>query len=440
MSIHTGRNGDIVFKKESSWGSYVAGDVMMRAATESLERKVEHEEDPALVKESFTTDMIKISDGASGGIELKLHPDVTGILLKGALGGEDSVGSPVNGYIIINYTGSIAYARLTISTNIMTAETSIDGTTWINSVTFNSGNTIDLTNASFDTLAELATAIDGYADWTAQYFGLSSAATNTIGNLSATKMKVNGSKVGAVVLTTKVAGSTAAKVHTLYPSDTSTNLPSYSFTVNRTAGTNKSLGYVGSKINSLTLQISAKTLVSASLAISCKAEEVDKNDISLTVPTLTAFKAANTSVMLDDLLLDELKDFTLTLSNNVDETGVVGSDYIVEQIRQGATLEVSFTCNMTDNIYAQRSKYIADTPVEMIIYMKSDDYCDSTNQIPYSMLIRLNRVKLKQFSAPLSGPDRITITGSGTVVKPTGTGQVTEHMYSYVTDNLLSTY
>lgn len=387
MSIHTGRNGNVAFKRESSWGSYIAGDVMLRAATSSMSRKIEHEEDPALVSENFTTDQVKISDGAGGGYELKLHPDVAGLLLFGALGGESAVSTPVTAYLVINYTGSIAYARITVASGILTAETSVDGTTWINSTTFNSGNTMDFSNASFDTVSEVATAIDGYTDWTCTYFGLSSGSTSTIANMAAKNLKTNGKKSGAIVLVTKNSGSTAAKVHTLFPADSTTNLPSFTFTENRTVGTNKSIGYLGSKINNFTLNISAKTLISASLAISSKSEDIDKNDISLSVPNFTAYKASKTQVMMDDLVFDQLKDFSINLSNNVDETGVVGSLSIVEQLRQGATIEISFTCNMTDTNYVYRSNYINDTPTEFIVYMESDDYCDSANSIPFSSLI-----------------------------------------------------
>ena len=80
-------------------------------------------------------------------------------------------------------------------------------------------------------------------------------------------------------------------------------------------------------------------------------------------------------------------------------------------------------------------------PVEYAMYInwKSNDYADSTNSIPYSILIRIPDAKLTDFNSPLSTPDRLTITGAGKVVKPQNT-VYTKHIYAYVIDADTSSY
>ena len=59
----TGRLGNITFKKETTWGTFVTPDVRLRASSESMNRTVEHTEDSALIDAIYTTEMIKTKDG-----------------------------------------------------------------------------------------------------------------------------------------------------------------------------------------------------------------------------------------------------------------------------------------------------------------------------------------------------------------------------------------
>ena len=55
----TGRNGNIGFIKETTWGSYLTSTTYLRAASENLVNTIDNIEDPALVSEVYTTALVK---------------------------------------------------------------------------------------------------------------------------------------------------------------------------------------------------------------------------------------------------------------------------------------------------------------------------------------------------------------------------------------------
>jgi hypothetical protein len=434
----TGRNANIAIKKETAWGTYIAPDLKLRASSEGLNKTVNYTEDPALIGESFTTDLIKTSSNAGGSVETKLHPDTAGPIIHWSLGGEAAVANPPNSYIIINYTGTSAYARLTQTTTNLKAELSADGTTWADDTNFNTTGTIDLTAADFDTSAELATKITTYTGWNASYVGLAAGVTASSAPFTAKQLKNAGDKVGAVILSTPVT-STVAKVHTVTPAGITTCLPSYTIQVNRALGENKSLAYVGSKLNQLALTIDAGEQVTASLTISSKDEQVDKNDVVVATPILQAYGALKAKLFVDHIPVTVAKNFSITINNNMDESFVIGSEFIEEQERQSATVEFSGSVNLTGpttDLYSLRTNYTGDTASEIIVYLESVHTADTL--VPYSILLRMPRCKYSDFSAPISGPDRIVINIAGTAVNPKG--GVYEHIEAAIVDTDVTVY
>jgi hypothetical protein len=76
--------------------------------------------------------------------------------------------------------------------------------------------------------------------------------------------------------------------------------------------------------------------------------------------------------------------------------------------------------------------------MEIIVYMEAVDDADVTNSVPFSVLMRIPRVKFTDFNAPLSGPDRIAISFAGTATKPVqGTYK---HMEVLVVDQDVTVY
>jgi hypothetical protein len=212
--------------------------------------------------------------------------------------------------------------------------------------------------------------------------------------------------------------------------------------MNRDLGSNKSVAAVGAKINSITLNNTAKDLCKYTLAIDGKNEEIDQTDLSVTVPTVEGFLAANMKIVFEEsdgtlTEMDEVKDYSVTINSNLDDNRVIGSYYKKEQVRQNATIEVSFTANNTTTQYGLRDNYSSDTPLGMYVYWKSNDTV--VTEVPYSMLFRIPDVKLTDYNSPLSTPDRLTITGAGTVIKAQNT-TYSKHLYAYVVDGDTSSY
>jgi hypothetical protein len=444
MAARTGRLGNVAYKKETTWGTYVAGDAYLRVSTESLNRTVEHTEDPALVSEIYTTDMIKVGDGISGSMEAVMHGDEMGEVIWGVLGGQSSAVNPAKSWLLVGYNGTANYMRLTKSGTSLTAETSSNGSTWVGDTNFSSlAGVLDLSAAANDTLTELTAVIAAKTGYDAVLFGSGTPASSDILDFSATEIRSNDVKVGAYAMKLQTS-STEAKMHTVYPAAATGSLPSFSFTINRVLGADKSVGAVGCKFGSITLTSTAKDLCKYSLTVDGKAEEVDQSDVSVTVPTIEGYLAANMKIVIEEpdgtlTEMDEVKDYSLTINANLDDNRVVGSYYKKEQERQGATIEFSFTANNTTTQYPIRDNYIDDTPVSVYLYWKSNDYADTTNSIPYSIMVRIPDAKLTDYNSPLSTPDRLTITGAGRAVKPTNT-TYTKHIYAYIVDGDTSSY
>jgi hypothetical protein len=442
--VATGRLGNVTYKKETTWGTYVAGDGYLRVTTESLNRTVEHTEDPSLVGEIYTTDMIKIGDGIGGTMEGVIHGDEIGEIIWGVLGGQSTAISPAIAWLLVGYNGTENYARLTKSGTNLTAETRTSSTaSWTADTNFSTAaGVLDLTNASYDTLTELQAYIDARTGYDAVLMG-DSTGSSLIADFTATEIRSNDIRVGSMLMKSENS-STVAKMHTLTPASATETLPSFSFTINRDLGTNKSIGAVGCKFSSIALTNAAKDLCKFSLTVDGKSEDEDKNDVAVTVPTVEGYLAANMKIVMEEAdgsltELDEVKDYSITINANVDDNRVVGSFFKKEQVRQNSTIEYSFTANNTTTQYALRSNYTADTPVGLYVYWKSNDNADTANSIPYSMLIRIPDSKLTDFNSPLSTPDRLTISGAGTAIKPQNT-TYTDHITVYIVDGDTSSY
>lgn len=442
MAARTGRLGNMAFAKESSWGNFATATKALRISTESLKRTVEHAEDPSLVSEIYTTDMIKIGDGMSGGIEGVLHGDDIGFMIHGILGTQSSLANPIKAWLLVTYGGSLTYVRLTKTAAVLTAEKSTNGSSWSADTNFSSTGSITLSDASYDTLTELQTYIAARTGYDAVIFGDSCDST-TLADFTATTLISADTKVGGCLMKVQPT-STVAKLHTVIPAGATVNLPSFSFLINRVLGSSESLACVGAKISTIALSNTAKDLCKYSLTIDGKQELQDKTDSVIATPTVEGYLTANMKICVEDnvgalTVLDEVKDFSLTINSNIDDNRTIGSYYKQEQERQNSTIEFSFTANNTTTQYALRTKYESDLPISLYVYFKGNDYADATNLVPYNILFRLPECKLTDYNSPLSTPDRLTITGAGKVIKPQNS-TYTEHIYAYITDANTSSY
>lgn len=440
----TGRLGNVAYKKETTWGVYTAADEYFRVSTESFNRGVEHTEDPSLISEIYTTDMIKISDGISGSMEGVMHGNEIGEVVWGVLGGQSSAVEPAEAWVLVGYNGTANYARLTLAGTNLTAETRSTSTeAWTGDSNFSTAaGVLDISAAAYDTLTELQAYITARTGYDSVLFG-DSTGSSKLAAFSATSIRTNDIRDGSYAMKAENA-STVAKMHTLTPAPSTGTLPSFSFTINRDLGTNKSIAATGCKFSSINLTNAAKDLCKFSLTVDGKEELTDQTDVSITVPTVEGFLSANMKIVMEEAdgsltELDEVKDYSLTINSNVDDNRVIGSFTKKEQVRQNSTIEYSFTANNTTTQYALRSNYTADTPVGVFLYWKSNDNADTANGIPYSIMIRIPDSKLTDYNSPLSTPDRLTISAAGTVIKPQNIVN-TSHITVYIVDGDTSSY
>lgn len=443
MSVRTGRLGNITIKKEAAWGTPITTDLLLRAASESIGRTIEHTEDNALVGEIYPTDKVKVADGAAGSLEGNAHGDEVGPLVHGALGGESSVEDPSDAFLICSYKGSIAYHRFTMATNSLTSETSPDGSVWTPDSNFGTAGVIDVSSLGL-TATALQILIDGYSDYNATLFGSGTSLSTNIVDFAATLTKSNGSKVGAMNLKYQIAASTTAKTHTLFPADAATLLPSYTVLVNRVGGVDKSFAFTGTKFQSITFSNANKDLTKFSIPVTCREELPDQTDVNLVASDGKQLPSSGMKILViksagTHVVMDEVKDHSLVVNTNIDENRVIGDTKIKEQIRQNSTIEISYTANNTDTQFALRDEYINDSDLETFLYWESNDDADITNSIPYTMLARIPNIKYSDFNSPLSTPDRLVISAAGSAVKPKNT-VYTNHIEFLITDTEISQY
>jgi len=415
MAANTGRLGKVAIKKEVTYGTYLEPDVPLRVTSESNELMIDNVEDPALIGEIFTTDLVKVNSKIEGGVELAAHPEEIGILSHMTLGSEAAVANPAQGYLFITYTGSEAYADLVISSGVITAAVGDSLATKAADTNFNTTGSIDTADAAFDTLAELAAAIESYTGWQATYKGLSTADTAQIADLAAYKLYENSVYIRTAVLECTIV-STLAKKHTLSPADATANLPSYTMIIDKTLGAGTAVAYTGVKTTAMSIAASAADLVKLSQTLKGQQEEGSKTYPTLTIPTTTPYKSCNMTVYLNGTALTVASDFTVSINDNLDEANVIGQCYPVEPIRQSGTIEASGTLHLNTTTYGYRSNYTAGTKVELIIHLETEAYADTGNTVVYSTVIRLNQVILTQYNSTLSSPDRLTISMAGTAV------------------------
>jgi hypothetical protein len=440
-NLHTGRLGKCGMKYESTWSTFVTADRVLRILSESIKPEVGKANDDALIGENFTTDRVKVSENYSGGVEMKAHPEELGPLFYWTLGNQAAVTDPVDAYAFITYTGSENYWRLTKSAGNLTSETSSDGSSWSADNNFGTTGVLDLTNASYDTVAEMVTEIDGYSDYIASYKGKAAADSSSMDDFAATNGKEAGDFAQMIIMRSKDATSTTAKLHAITPANASTKLPSASLSIDRTVGTNQVYGYTGTKVASATFNVSANDLAAVSLTVSAKDEETGKTDLAITTPTNKAIPGATICMWINGIHQDEVKDFNLGINSNITQDNVLCSYNIIEQIRQSGEITFSATMNMdttttTGNYQFRAANFIADKPVEIVIYIQGTNNADTVNSIPFSGLIRINRLDLDDFAENLSGPDIITIPLSGVAINSTAY----EHIEIEVTDDETTTY
>lgn len=437
-----GKNSRIaLFMKESTEGVYVDPTQAHHFVSEGMKYAPASIEDPSNIGKVLTTDLIKTGYSVEGSVESKGYPYFIGDALFFTLGDSDSPANPVQGFLIIWYTGSSMYARLTKSGSTITAEISSNGSSWSADTNFDSEGSLPLGSM---TLSQIASAIDAFTDYKATYFGYSSSPNTNLEDFTATVVQAAGVSIGALIAKCLVSTSTIAKTHSIYVNDDATkDIPSFSMCIDRNFGAGRDFGFAGCKIQSLAISAEPKNLIGMSINIKAKEQISSETFAGSAIPSdAKAYTTNMTKILVDKLVSQEVKNLSLTFNNNLAMDEAVGLETFSSQMRQGASIDVSGTMNLTvtdasdEETAGVISKMQADTPVEVIMYMEGSTYADITNHIKHSVLIRLRAVKLSECSPVVSGAERLTLPLTGKCVS----SAYGRHADVIVTNNKLTAY
>lgn len=439
-----GKNTKIaLFSKESTEGVYVAPSQAQHFVSESFKYAPVSIEDPSNVGKVYTTDLVKSGYSVEGSVEMKLHPYFAGNALFHAIGKEDAVSNPAQGFLLIWYKGSSKYMRIRKVGTDLIAEESADGSTWTGDDNFGTSGTLALSTL---TLSQLASTINAYTDYKAVYLGYASSDNTGLADFSNQILTSEGIARGACICPFLAATGASAKTHRIYPDDSAlTDIPSSSACVNRNFGTSRNVGLSGGKVSSLNIKLEPKNFVSLTVGMVFKEQDDDVSFTASDVPVSKAFTTNSSKVFIDAIGVDssqEVKELTIGVNNNLYKDEAIGSETFISQGRQGATIELNGTVNLTvtdstdEETALLQERMKNDVPVEVIVYMENQDYADSSLNAKYAILIRLRAVKLSEASAVVSGPDRITLPIAGKGVY----SQYGPHIECWIVNRQLTTY
>lgn len=411
-----------MFKKETTEGVFVAPDQSQHFVSEGIKYTPQSIEDPSNIGKVFTSDMIKSGYNVEGAVEMKAHPYYMGDSAFFALGKSDTPVNPVQGYLLIWYTGTAKYARIRKTSTNMIAETSADGTTWTADTNFGTAGTMAM---GTDKLSETQVKISAFTGYKCKYLGYADAPVANLADFTDVVMKNADIKVGACIQPYLVT-STIAKLHKIYADDSAlSDIPSFSTAIDRNLGTAKDIGLAGCKISSYAVKVDPKNLVSLSLTIKAKSQDNAYTFAGADVPISHALTTNMAKVFVDSIIAQEIKDLSITINNNFYTDEAVGVETFNAQGRQGASIDVAGNLNLTvtdstdEETIALQGKMQSDIPVEVILYLESQDYADLANNAKFSTLIRVRSMKLTDCSPVVSGAERITLPIAGKAVAST---------------------
>ena len=420
ISRPIGKNSRLsMFKKETVEGTFVAPSQSHHFVSEGMKYTPQSIEDPSNIGKLFTSDLIKSGYSVEGSVEMKAHPYFIGDALFFSLGKSDTPVNPVQGFLIIWYTGTEKYSRIRKTALDLIAEKSTDGATWVADTAFGTAGTYAIGTGL---LSAIVTAINGFTGFKAKALGYASSPPANLADWTDVTLKSNDIKTGACIQPYLVT-STISKCHKISADNSAlADIPSFSMAIDRNFGTAKDIGLSGCKISSLALKVAPKGLVDLSVGVIAKSQNNAYTYGASDVPDSKGFTTNLVSVFVDSMITQEVKDLGITINNNLFKDEAVGVETFNSQGRQGASIDVSGSLNLTvtdatdEETISLQGKMQSDIPVEIIMYFEGSDYADLANNVKYSFLVRMRAIKLSDCSPVVSGADRLTLPIAGKAV------------------------
>jgi hypothetical protein len=147
--------------------------------------------DPAITGSNIIRGKYALSKNVGGSIPLAIRP-IAGIgMILNSLLGQEPAPVQIGGALKLRYTGTDASCKISANTSVdtLTSETGVLGAE-TGDANFGVAGDIDLTAAATDTLGELVTVINGYADYDCEkFFGADALDTADIIDITAKQAK-----------------------------------------------------------------------------------------------------------------------------------------------------------------------------------------------------------------------------------------------------------
>ncbi len=410
----------VACKKQVDFDTPITPDKPLRCKPFNVEQKPNLIKDDACVGQNIDQGHMVGGYNTTGNLEFEgIHPDEF-FLLQGVFPDESAVEDPTKTFILISYTGSNAYERLSLVTTNLKAEKSTDGSSWSDDTGFGTAGTIDISAGAYDTIAELVAAINATSGWDCVMFGTGTEASSSIPVFAITQVR-NASGRIPLLLKSQIAASTTAKTHKLTIGNTN-SLPSYTFRAKADQGTNKSINFESCKFSNFSLSLEPQGLLKTTFGIVGKKENPDQTDLALTLGTVKPMTIANTKMVFVDkdgviYTLSEVKSAGLSVNPSLHDSKSIQSAYIEEPDYQNYEIKNSFSCANNAANMALRPNWQNADEVRCYLFIGGVQEVDSINHIMPSLFFEMPNVTLSNFSSAVSTRDKLFIQGEGSVVK-----------------------
>jgi len=163
-------NLKMIAGRETTAGTVVArSHVLPMRSISDLDTQVTQEVDPAIVGANMATGLYLMSKNSGGSVPLTPRPCPGYVDMINSLLGGSVTAQQVGGCLKFKYTGSEVSAKISASASgdTLTSEVGAKGSE-SGDTNFGTAGVVDLTGASYDTLAELVAYINGLSDYSAE--------------------------------------------------------------------------------------------------------------------------------------------------------------------------------------------------------------------------------------------------------------------------------
>ncbi len=423
-----GKNAKLgCFEKEITEGNFINPTKEIPFKSCDLKKTMKTEEDSSLVGSVFTTDIVSMGYDIQGNIEMNAYPESLGEILYFTLG-KDNIDNPIKSIVTIRYVGNAKRCRIKTNGGAFISEI-FNGTDWIEDLN------IDLTGK---TTVELSEAINSNNNYISNVWGVDNASELTIPTAKVISNELD--RKTELLIFRNV--STIAKNHNIYASnDVTDTIPSFSVIIDKGFGNNKCFGYAGCKVNTMGLNFATKTFVTSSMSVRAKKELSEQTYLATPFQITNPFTTNRTRIFINGYEFTDIKDLKIDISNNMYIDEAVGIDTYNAQDRQGGTIQISGTANLTieDNnpktTYILNQKYEKNEAIDLILLCETEIEIDSG--IKSMFVIYIPKIKLSDGTVSVGGPERLSLSFQGQAVK---SSLSLTHIETYINNKKTTAY